>query len=104
MELSNVAAVVDEFMLQLHRAQYERDEARNGDYLGNSQIATLYRALPRQAFFHFLGFYECMQRAQAEWEPGYASEFLARLAPRGEWLPSSHQMSGWKRGNYWVGR
>ncbi len=104
MEVSEVAAVVDEIMLQLHRAEFERNEVKGGDYLGVSQIGTLFRALPRQAFFHFLGFYEFMQRDQAEWERGYANEYLMRLAPRSEWLPFSHQMSGWKRGNYWEGR
>lgn len=104
MEQSEVAAVIDEFMLQLHRAQFERNEEEGGDYLGGSQIGTLFRALPRQAFFHFLGSYEFMQRDQAEWERGYANEFLMRLAPRSEWIPYSHQMSGWKKGNYWKGR
>lgn len=104
METSMVAAVVDEFMLQLHRAQFERNEEKGGDYMGVSQIGSLFRALPPQAFFHFLGFYEFMQRDQAEWERGYANEYLMRLAPRSDWLPFSHQMSGWKSGNYWKGR
>ena len=104
MEPSEVAGVVDEVMLQLHRAQFERNEERGGDYMGASQIGTLFRALPRQAFFHFLGFYEFMQRDQAEWERGYAKEFLLRLAPRSEWLPFSLQMSEWKKGDYWERR
>lgn len=104
MEPEGVGAVVSEFMLQLHRAQFERNEETGGGYLGESQIGTLFRALPRQAFFHFLGFYEHMQRDQAEWEQGYAHEHLARLAPRSDWAPFSHQMSGWKKGDYWVGR
>lgn len=104
METSDVEAVINEFMLQLHRAQHERNESKSGDYLGEGQIATLFRAMPRQAFFHFLGFYEYMQRSQAEWERGYADEHLARLAPRSEWLPYSHQMNGWAKGNYWMGR
>lgn len=104
MEPSEVAAVIDEFMLQLHRAQFERNEERGGDYMAVSQMGTLFRALPRQAYFHFLGFYEIMQRAQGSWETGYAREYLARLALRSEWLPFSHQMSGWKKGSYWVGR
>lgn len=104
MELSDIAAVLDEFMLQLHRSQFERNEVEGGDYMGISQIGTLFRAMPRQAFFHFLGFYEYMQRDQAEWEPGYAHEYLMRLARPREWAPFSHQMSGWKKGNYWIGR
>lgn len=104
LETKTVAAVIDEFMLQLHRAQFERNELEGGDYLGVSQIGTLFRALPRQAFFHFLGFYEHMQRDQAEWEQGYANEYASRLAPRSEWAPFMHQMIGWKRGNYWTGR
>ena len=103
-EPSEVAAVIDEFMLQLHRAQFERNEERDGDYMAVSQMGTLFRALPRQAYFHFLGLYEFMQRDQAGWERGYASEYLVRLAPRSEWLPFSRQMSGWKKGNYWKGR
>lgn len=101
METSDVEAVVNEFMLQLHRAQFERDVVTSGDYLGASQIGTLFFALPRQAFFHFLGFYDHMQQGQAEWEQTYADEYLARLAPRKEWMPFQHQMSGWKRGSYW---
>lgn len=104
METSDVEAVINEFMLQLHRAQHERNEMKGGDYLGNSQIGALFRTMPRQAFFHFLGFYEFMQRDQAEWEPGYVHEFISRLAPRCEWLPHSHQMNGWAKGNYWMGR
>lgn len=104
METSEVAGVIDEFMLQLHRAQFERNEDRGGDYMGVSQIGTLFRALSKQAFFHFLGFYDFMQRDQAEWERGYSNEYLMRLAPRSEWLPFSHQMSGWKKGNYWEQR
>ena len=45
-----------------------------------------------------------MQRDQAEWEHGYAKEFLLRLAPRSEWLPFSLQMSEWKKGDYWERR
>ncbi|MBS0349077.1 MAG: hypothetical protein JSR69_21740 [Proteobacteria bacterium] len=104
MDTSDVAAVANELMLQLHRAQFERNEVEGADYMGASQIGTLFRALPRKAFFHFLGFYEHMQLGQTEWEQGYASEYLARLAPRNEWQPYTHQMSGWKKGNYWVGR
>ncbi len=104
MDAPEVSAVINEFMLQMHRAQFERNEEQGGSYLGVSQIGNLFRALPRQAFFHFLGFYEFMQRDQAEWERGYANEFFGRLAPRNEWLPFSHQMSGWKRGNYWTHR
>ena len=104
MELDEVEAVVNEFMLQLHKAKFERNEEDAGDYQGASAIASLFRALPQQAFFHFLGFYEFMQRAQGRWEQGSAHEYLARLAPRSEWLPFTHQMSGWKKGNYWVGR
>lgn len=104
MDREQVEAVVNEFMLQLHKAQFERNEVTAGDYLGATAIAALFRALPRQAFFHFLGFYEFMQRGQAEWQQGFAHEYLMRLAPRSEWLPFSHQMSGWKKGDYWVGR
>ncbi len=104
MEPSAVAAVINEFMLQLHRAQYERNTEKQSDYLGCSQIGVLFRALPRRAFFHFLGFYEFMQRDQAEWERGYAHEFLMRLAPRVEWQAASDEMAGWTFGSYWKNR
>lgn len=102
MEPRNVVTVADEFMLRLRRAQFERYEPEGGDYLGASPVGTLFRALPRQAFFHFLGLYQSMQRDHAEWKQGYASK--VRLASRSEWFPFAHQMEGWKKGNYWVGR
>lgn len=104
MDTAEVEAVINEFMLQLHKAQFERNEIVAGDYLGGTDIAVLFRALPRQSFFHFLRFYEFMQRDQTGWEQGFASEFLMRLAPRSEWLPYAHQMSGWKQGKYWASR
>jgi hypothetical protein len=88
-EPSEVAAVVDEFMLQLHRGIVEY-EGLNGDYIGED----LSHCLPTQSFFHLLGFLDRFSE-RYQWEPGIAHEYLARLGSRAEWLPFTHQMSGW---------
>ena len=88
-ESSDVGQVVAEFLLQLHRDLVEY-EGFNGDYLGE----TLSHRLPPQAFFHLLGFLERFSE-RYEWEPGTSHEYLARLGSRTDWLPYSHQLSGW---------
>jgi len=86
---SEVGQVVAEFLLQLHRDLVEY-EGFNGDYLGE----TLSQRLPAQGFFHLLGFLERFSE-RYEWEPGTAQEYLGRLGSRADWLPYSHQLSGW---------
>ncbi len=90
MEKNDVAAVLDEFCLQLHRQIYEYNEG-NGDYLGEQ----LWHKVSSQAFYHLLGFVECFAE-RYQWDPGSAHEYLMRLGPRSEWRPYQHQMDGWK--------
>jgi hypothetical protein len=89
LEASTVASVLDEFMLQLHRGLVEY-EGFNGDYIGEN----LSHRMPKQAFFHLLGFLDRFSE-RYEWEPGTAHEYLARLGPRADWQPFSHQLGGW---------
>ncbi len=89
LESAQVRNIVDEFLLQLHRDLVEY-EGLNGDYIGES----LPHQLPPQAFFHLLGFLDRFSE-RYQWEPGIADEYLARLGSRADWLPYSHQLSGW---------
>lgn len=89
LERDAVAAVLDEFLLQLHRGLVEY-EGFNGDYVGEH----LSHHLPKQAFFHLLGFLDRFSE-RYEWEPGTAHEYLARLGTRADWQPFSHQLDGW---------
>ena len=89
-EPSDVEAVLDEFVLQLHRRLFEY-RGLNGDYIGEQ----LHYDLSPQAFYHFLGFLDCFSKGYT-WEPGIATEYLARLGQRKDWLPYRHQMESWK--------
>lgn len=84
-----VSSVIDEFMLQLHRDMVEY-EGLNGDYLGES----LAHNLPKQAFFHLLGFLDRFSE-RYQWESETAHEYLLRLGRCADWLPFSHQLQGW---------
>lgn len=89
LEVSVVHSVIGDFMLQLHRDLVEY-EGINGDYIGES----LSHRLPRQAFFHLLGFLDCFSERYG-WQPGSAGEYLGRLGSRADWLPFAHQQEGW---------
>ncbi|WP_143134387.1 hypothetical protein [Burkholderia ubonensis] len=84
---SDVDAVLSEFTLQLHRALFEKFE---GDYL-----AQLYRELPHQAYFHFLGFLDRLAAWYGPIDSHIVSEYLSRLAGRAVWRPFVHQMEAW---------
>jgi hypothetical protein len=86
---SDVDAVLNEFALQLHRRLFEY-RGINGDYVGEQ----LHYDLSPQAFYHLLGFLECF-RERYNWEPGMATEYLARLGQRKDWLPYRHQVESW---------
>jgi len=53
-----------------------------------------------QAFFHLLGLLDRFSE-KYQWEPGSANEYLMRLGSRADWLPFSHQCSGWKEAEFW---
>lgn len=89
LERSTVVAVLDEFLLQRHRGLVEY-EGFNGDCIGEH----LSHCMPRQAFFHLLGFLDRFSE-RCEWEPETAHEYLARLGTRADWQPHSHQLCGW---------
>ena len=86
MERLEVSAVVEEFLLQLHRVLYEC----RGDILGER----LPHELSPQAYYHLLGFVETFSEKYV-WESGSASEYLLRLGQIPQWLPYRHQMEGW---------
>lgn len=89
-EPDEVAAIVDEFLLQLHRRFYEY-KGLNGDYIGEE----LHYEINKQSFYHFLGFLDCFA-SRYNWESGSASEYLLRLGSSSDWLPFRHQIESWK--------
>ena len=89
-EEEDVAAIIDEFALQLHRRLYEY-KGLNGDYVGGE----LHYHIGKQAFYHLLGFIECFS-AGYNWDEGSASEYLMRLGSKADWLPYRHQMEAWR--------
>lgn len=95
MERQDVAAVIEEFLLQLHRRVVEYDEG-NGSYIGER----MWNEVSPQAYFHFLGFLDRFSERYV-WEPGSAREYIARLSRPADWRPFSHQMSGWKEAAYY---
>ncbi len=95
MEREDVAAIIDEFMLQLHRRIVEY-EGFNGDYLGEE----LRHELCIQAYFHFLGFLDRFSE-RYKWEPGSAYEYVATSYRPIDWRPFSHQMTGWKESKHY---
>lgn len=84
---SLVMAVVDEFMLQLHRRATDRDD----DYIGGA----LQFDIGPQALFHFLYFLDYFSKHYS-WEPGTAGEYLLRIGSKREWAPFVHQVEGWR--------
>lgn len=96
MEREDVAAIIDEFMLQLHRRIVEY-EGFNGDYLGEE----LRFELRPQAYFHFLGFLDRFS-VRYQWERGTAYEYVARSFRPIDWRPFSHQMTGWKESSHYA--
>lgn len=97
MEACEVASVIDEFMLQLHRKLVEY-EGLNGDYIGEE----LHYSIGRQAYFHLLGFLDRFSE-RYQWERGTAVEYMARLFSPAEWRPFSHQLQGWKESSRYRG-
>lgn len=85
LDVDDVAAVVDEFMLQMHRQAHEY-EGSNGDYIGER----LHYEIGTQSFYHLLGFLDWFSSNYA-WENS-SSEYLLRLRPRAAWLPYRQQM------------
>jgi hypothetical protein len=94
-ERDDVAAVLEEFMLQLHRRIVEHD-GLNGDYIGEQ----LWSEVSPQAYFHFLGFLDRFSERYS-WEAGSANEYIARLYRPAECRPFSHQMGGWKEAKFY---
>ena len=95
MERPDVAVVIEEFMLQLHRRLVEYGEG-NGSYIGE----VMWSEVSPQAYFHFLGFLDRFSERYV-WEPGSAHEYIARLFRPADWRPFSHQMSGWKKASFY---
>lgn len=87
-----VENVLNEFCYQLHKGIFEY-EGINGDFIGEE----LSHILPRQAFYHLLGFLQEFANKYG-FDENSAAEYLGRLGTRSTWLPFRHQMSGWKKG------
>lgn len=80
-------AVIDEFMLLLHRGLYES----NGDYIAGS----LRWQLGPQAFYHLLCFFDVFME-RYNWDEGSASEYLLRMPPSEQWFPYRDQCKSWQ--------
>jgi hypothetical protein len=91
-EGSEVASIIDEFLLQLNRRAFEY-VGSNGDFIGEE----LHYEIPPQAFYHLLMFLDWFSDAYG-WEAGDSLEYLLRLGQRSNWVPFRHQMDGWKPG------
>ncbi|KNE27048.1 hypothetical protein [Achromobacter spanius] len=90
MERQEVAAVIEEFMLQMHRQLFEYDES-NGSYIGE----LMWNEVSPQAYLHFLGFLDRISERYAL-EPRSVHEYMARLFRPAQWRPFSLQMSARK--------
>ncbi len=89
MERDEISAVIDEFVLQLHRRQYEY-KGLNGDYLGEE----LHYHITKKAYYHLLGFLDTFSE-RYEWDS--ASEYLLRLGKQSEWMPFKQQIKSWEK-------
>lgn len=90
-DVDDVAVVLDEFLLQLHRHAFEY-KGLNGDYLGEE----LHYDVGRQAFFHLLRFLDWFSENYS-WDQS-SPEYLRRLGRPAEWMPFVHQAEGWAPG------
>lgn len=88
MDTDDVEAVVNEFMLNLHRSLFEESK-------GDDIHSSLYRELPRQAYFHFMLFLERFSEWFGELDSYTVTEYLTRLGGRAAWQPFVHQMASW---------
>lgn len=95
MERDDVVAVIEEFMLQLHRRLVEYD-GLNGDYIGEQ----LWNEVSPQAYFHFLGFLDRFSE-RYNWQSGSAHEYIARLFRPREVRPFAQQMEAWKEAKFY---
>lgn len=89
-DYDDIAPVIDEFLLQLHRRLFEY-KGLNGDYIGEE----LWHEIGNQGYYHLLCFLDVFSE-RYQWEPGIANEYLLRLGQRHTWLPYGHQTEGWK--------
>lgn len=83
-------SVVTQFLKQLHRCQYERPDKE-------TPLEMVYHDCDPAAFFHFVLFLQGASKEGA-WEPGIASEYLARMGPIGHesWDEFSEELKDWK--------
>lgn len=88
MEVEEIIPILDELMLQFHKAIATSDHA--SPFIG----AKLLLDTSPQTFYHMLCFLDCFSEKYG-WEAGDASEYLLRLGKRSEWAPYFHQARGW---------
>ncbi len=81
--------VVEEFLLRLHKMEYE-----GGEMYG--LIETIWPMISIRSLFHLLGFLESWSD-RTNWETGYMHEYLMRIAPNQNWDEIELDTEGWKR-------
>ena len=92
MEVEEIIPILDELMLQFHKAIATSDHAN--PFVGSK---LLFDTSP-QTFYHLLCFLDYFSE-KYKWEAGDASEYLLRLGKRSEWAPFVHQARGWVKEN-----
>lgn len=88
--IENVMLVVEEFLLRLHKLEYEMDE------YGVDFVQEIRWQMSDRALFHLLGFIESFSK-KVSWEPGAIGEYLGRMPPCERWERLSAEMKHWKR-------
>lgn len=82
--------VIEEFLLRLHKLEYERNYRHGG------LIENIWRQLSARAFYHLLGFLESRSE-NSEWEPGTMNQYLGRMPGDDRWERPFNEMMQWKR-------
>jgi hypothetical protein len=83
-------SVVEEFLLRLHKLEYERSE------YGVDFVEEIRWEMSDRALFHLLGFIESFSK-KGTWQPGDIGEYLGRMPPCETWQELSQEMENWKR-------
>lgn len=95
-EHDDVAAALNEFMLQLYRCIVEHGKPNYGDYIRTR----LWTEIQPQAYFGFLGLHARVFKQYGR-ERDTKHEYIGRLIRPAEWRPFNHQLGGWKESSHY---
>ena len=88
-DAETAALVVEEFLMRLHKMEYESNYEQFGF------IENIWQQLSPRAFYHLLGFIE-FHDANGAWETGYMGEYLGRMPPEERWEVPFNETKQWK--------